>query len=180
MPTKNRSVTRESTRKRARTSPATATPPSHNPYFQLRRSPIQGLGAFATQPIKKGTKIIEYTGERISNDEADRRYDDAVMKRHHTFLFTLSSRTIVDAAEGGNEARFINHSCNPNCEAIIDRSRIWIYAIKPIAEGEELVYDYQYEWQDDYTEKDLKQYNCKCGAPNCRGTIVSPKKKGKR
>lgn len=148
--------------------------------FELRRSPIQGLGAFATRPIKKGERVIEYTGERISNDEADRRYDDAQMKRHHTFLFTLSSRTIVDAAVGGNEARFINHSCNPNCEAVIDRSRIFIYAIKPIAAGEELAYDYQYEWRDDYTDEDVKLYVCKCGAPNCRGTILAPKKKSRR
>ena len=157
---------------------AKAATPTHP--FELRRSPIQGLGAFATRPIKKGERIVEYTGERISNDEADRRYDDAQMRRHHTFLFTLSSRTIVDAAVGGNEARFINHSCNPNCEAVIDRSRIFIYAIKPIAAGEELAYDYQYEWRDDYTDEDVKLYVCKCGAPNCRGTILSPKKKSRR
>jgi len=163
----------------ARKAPAGARASAAPRYFELRRSPIQGLGAFATVPIKKGTKIIEYTGERISNDEADRRYDDSRMKRHHTFLFTLSSRTIVDGNVNGNEARFINHSCDPNCEAIIDRSRIWIYAKRNIQPGEELVYDYQYEWYDDYTDEDVKLYVCHCGAKNCRGTILKkPRRKG--
>lgn len=204
MPTKTRSTKRDATRTPARKStrakkrattesahhsasrhasakkaPAATLASAAPRYFELRRSPIQGLGAFATEPIKKGTKIIEYTGERISNDEADRRYDDSRMKRHHTFLFTLSSRTIVDGNVDGNEARFINHSCDPNCEAIIDRSRIWIYAKRNIQPGEELVYDYQYEWYDDYTDEDVKMYVCHCGAKNCRGTILKkPRKKG--
>jgi SET domain-containing protein len=182
MPTSKRSSKRAPTRapkyarKRVTRTTRAAEP---NPHFELRRSKIQGQGAFALRPIKKGTKIIEYTGERISNDEADQRYDDTKMRRHHTFLFTLSSRTIVDGGVGGNEAAYINHSCDPNCEAIIDRSRIWIYAKKNIAEGEELVYDYQYEWQDDYTDEDVKLYVCRCGSPKCRGTILMPKKKSK-
>src|SRR6476620_1702007 len=96
-----------------------------NKYFELRRSGIQGKGAFATRPIKRGTRIIEYTGERISPEEADRRYDDAAMD--------------------GNDARFINHSCAPNCEAVDERKRIYIEAIRDIVPGEELTYDYQYE-----------------------------------
>lgn len=146
-----------------------------NEWFALRRSVIQGLGAFARKPIPKGTRIIEYTGERISNAEADRRYDDDAMGRHHTFLFTLTSRTVVDAAVDGNEARFINHSCDPNCEAVIEGRRIWIEAIKPIPEGAELVYDYQYEHDESYTQEDLDWYACRCGSPNCRGTIVKVK-----
>lgn len=153
---------------------------SGNEWFELRRSPIQGYGAFAVRDIPRGTRLIEYTGEKISNAEADRRYDDDAMRRHHTFLFTLSSRTIVDAAVGGNAARFINHSCDPNCEAVIERSRIWIDAIKRIPAGTELVYDYQYEYDDDYTEKDLKWYACVCGSAKCRGTIVVPKKTRKK
>jgi len=148
--------------------------------FELRRSAIQGTGAFATRDIKRGEKLIEYTGERISQEEADRRYDDANMKRHHTFLFTLDDGTVIDAAVGGNEARFLNHSCDPNCEAIIERKRIFLYSKKPIKAGTELVYDYQYEYQDDYTEEDEKFYACRCGAPNCRGTILAPKKPRKR
>ena len=138
------------------------------------------MGAFATRPIKKGTRIIEYTGERISNAEADRRYDEDKMSHHHTFLFTLNRRTVVDAAVGGNESRFINHSCAPNCEAVIvDSRRIYIEALRDIPVGEELVYDYQYERTDDHTEADERFYACTCGAPNCRGTILAPKKRKK-
>ena len=150
------------------------------PPFELRPSPIAGVGAFATRPIKKGTRIIEYTGERIGNAEADRRYDEDKMRNHHTFLFTLNRQTVVDAAVGGNEARFINHSCAPNCEAVIvDGKRIYIEAIKDIPAGAELVYDYQYERTDDHTAEDEQFYACRCGAPECRGTILAPKKKKK-
>jgi uncharacterized protein len=148
--------------------------------FELRESPIAGVGAFATRLIKKGTRIIEYTGERISNAEADRRYDEDKMPHHHTFLFTLNSRTVVDAAVGGNESRFINHSCAPNCEAVIvDARRIYIEALEDIPAGAELAYDYQYERTDEHTADDERFYACKCGAPNCRGTILAPKKKRK-
>ena len=155
---------------------ATRPAPSADLPFELRPSPIAGIGAFATRPIKKGTRIIEYTGERISNAEADRRYDEDKMTHHHTFLFTLNRRTVVDAAVGGNEARFINHSCAPNCEAVIvDSRRIYIEALRDIPVGEELVYDYQYERTDDHSEADERFYACTCGAPNCRGTILAPK-----
>ena len=148
--------------------------------FELRPSPIAGLGAFATRPIRKGTRIIEYTGERISNAEADRRYDEDKMNNHHTFLFTLNRRTVVDAAVGGNEARYINHSCAPNCEAVIvDGKRIYIEALADIPVGTELVYDYQYERTDDHTVEDERFYACHCGAPACRGTILAPKKRKK-
>jgi SET domain-containing protein len=149
-----------------------------NQWFELRRSSIQGLGGFARRDIPKGTRIIEYVGEKISNAESDRRYDNDTMTRHHTFLFTLNSRTIVDAAVDGNAARFINHSCEPNCEAIIERGHIYIYAKRPIAAGEELLYDYQYEWDSEYTKEDLLFYQCRCGSASCRGTIVkAPKAK---
>ena len=145
--------------------------------FELRPSPIAGVGAFATRPIKKGTRIIEYTGERISNAEADRRYDEDNMSSHHTFLFTLSKRTVVDAAVGGNESRFINHSCAPNCEAVIeDGRRIYIEAIEDIGVGEELVYDYQYERTAEHTADDERFYTCRCGASTCRGTILVPRR----
>jgi uncharacterized protein len=144
-----------------------------NPWFRLRRSGIQGTGAFAITDIPKGTRIIEYVGEHITCAEADRRYpDDDGPARHHTFLFTLNTRTVIDAAHGGNAARFINHSCAPNCDAIIERGHIWIDAIRDIPRGEELVYDYQFEHRRDYTEADLRTYVCRCGAANCRGTIV--------
>ena len=147
-----------------------------NKYFELRRSLIQGKGAFATRPIKRGTRIIEYTGERISPEEADRRYDDGGMGRHHTFLFSVDSKVCIDAAVDGNDARFINHSCAPNCEAVDERKRIYIEAIRDIALGEELTYDYQYERDGTEDEKWEKIYVCQCGAPTCRGTILAPKK----
>ena len=163
-------------RKRARPSPPGKVGPV-NEWLELRGSAIHGLGAFARVDIPKRTRIIEYTGEKISNAEADRRYDDAAMRRHHTFLFILNDRTCLDAAFEGNEARFINHSCDPNCEAVIERGHIWIDAVKAIPAGTELVYDYQYEDDAEYTEEDLRFYACKCGAPNCRGTIVKTRRK---
>ena len=147
-----------------------------NPYFELRSSEIQGTGAFATRTIRKGTRIIEYLGQRISWRTADKRYDDEKMGRHHTFLFTVDDRTCIDAAVNGNEARFLNHSCDGNCEAITDRKRIFIEARKNIKAGEELLYDYQYERTEDHTEEDERFYACRCGSPNCRGTILAPKK----
>ena len=149
-----------------------------NPYFELRTSAIQGTGAFAIRTIKKGTRIIEYVGQRVSWRTADKRYDDEKMNRHHTFLFTIDDKTVIDAAVKGNDARFINHSCAPNCEAINDRKRIFIEAIKTIPAGTELVYDYQYERSDDHTPEDEKFYKCRCGAPTCRGTILAPKSSG--
>ena len=146
-----------------------------NPYFELRTSEIQGTGAFATRTIRKGTRIIEYLGQRISWRTADKRYDDEKMNRHHTFLFTVDDKTCIDAGVNGNDARFLNHSCDPNCEAINDRKRIFIEATKTIPAGTELVYDYQYERTDDHTAADERFYKCRCGSPNCRGTILAPK-----
>ena len=146
-----------------------------NPYFELRTSEIQGTGAFATRTIRKGTRIIEYLGQRISWRTADKRYDDEKMSRHHTFLFTVDDKTCIDAAVHGNDARFLNHSCDPNCEAINDRKRIFIEARKTIPVGTELVYDYQYERTDDHTAADERFYRCRCGSPKCRGTILAPK-----
>ena len=142
--------------------------------FEIRTSGIQGRGAFATRPIRKGTRIIEYVGERISHAEADRRYVDEDMDRHHTFLFTVNSRVVVDAAVGGNEARFINHSCDPNCEAVIERGRIYIDALCNIPVGAELCYDYAYEWTADEDPGAEARYPCRCGARECRGTIMAP------
>jgi hypothetical protein len=150
--------------------------------FEIRRSAIQGRGAFATRRIRKGERIIEYTGERISNAEADKRYDDERMRRHHTYLFTLTQRTVVDGGAGGNESRFINHSCDPNCEAIIEDGRIWIDARRTIQKGEELAYDYKYERMGGGDDADEEKYPCQCGAVQCRGTILLPKrrKRGRR
>ena len=146
-----------------------------NPYFEVRQSRIQGKGAFALRNIKKGTRLIEYVGQRITWRTADKRYDDAKMGRHHTFLFTVDDRTVIDAAVKGNDARFLNHSCDGNCEAITDRRRIFLEARKSIKAGEELLYDYQYERSDDHTKADERFYACRCGSPKCRGSILAPK-----
>jgi len=143
-----------------------------NPWLVLRRSRIQGRGVFARKDIPRGTRLIEYTGERINNAEADRRYEDELMGRHHTFLFIVSSRTVIDAAVGGNISRYINHSCAPNCVAWIERGRIWIDAERDIRKGEELSYDYEYDFLPGYTVEDLETYACHCGSRKCRYTIV--------
>ena len=149
------------------------------PLYVVRNSRIHGRGVFAARQIRKGTRIVEYTGERISNKEADRRYDDTNMKRHHTFLFTLDSKTVIDGAigKGGGDASYINHSCEPNCEAVITRKRIFIHALRGIEPGAELAYDYQYERTGKNDVELEKFYVCKCGAPNCRGSIMKPAKK---
>ncbi|MDH5233728.1 MAG: SET domain-containing protein-lysine N-methyltransferase [Gemmatimonadota bacterium] len=140
--------------------------------FEIRDSGIAGKGAFAIRPIAKGERVIEYVGERITHQEADRRYDDDSMDEHHTFLFTVSSRTVIDATSQGNESRYINHSCEPNCESEIARGRIFIFALRDIAVGEELHYDYAYQRSGDETAKDEAQYRCRCGTRTCRGSIM--------
>jgi SET domain-containing protein len=159
---------------------AMPSPRSIAPPFTVRRSRIAGRGAFATRAIRRGERIIEYVGERISHAVADARYDDAVATRHHTFLFSVSRRTVIDAAVGGNDARFINHSCEPNCEAVIHRGRVFVVAIKPVAAGEELFYDYAYERDGSETPEDERRYACHCGARRCRGTILAPTKPARR
>jgi uncharacterized protein len=154
--------------------------PSPKPIpFELRPSTIQGTGAFATRRIRKGTRIIEYVGERITQEEADRRYDDEAMERHHTFLFNLDDGGVLDAGTVHNESRYINHSCDPNCEALIEKGRIYIYSLRDIEPGQELVYDYAYERTEDMGPESEALYICKCGSPKCKGTILAPLKKEK-
>lgn len=147
----------------------TSTPPLS---FEIRRSPVAGMGAFATRPIRKGTRLIEYVGERIRQSEADARYDDDAMDHHHTFLFTVDKKTVIDASFGGNEARFINHSCEPNCEALLEGKHVFIEAIADIESGTELFYDYGLERDEPYQESWKELYGCKCGAATCRGTMI--------
>lgn len=152
--------------------------PKTQDWYEVRRSPIQGLGAFALKRIPKGTKIIEYVGEKITHEEADRRYDDTAMDRHHTFLFILNRKWCIDAAKDANEAKYINHSCDPNCETTNDGKRIWIEARKTIEAGTELTYDYRFDRTGQPDEEE--RYRCLCGSPKCRGTILVPEEKPKR
>jgi hypothetical protein len=147
-----------------------------NKYFEIRRSGVHGKGAFAIKTIRKGTRIIEYVGESITPEESDRRYDDTKVKgNHHTFLFAVDSRKVIDATFGGDDSRFINHSCDPNSEAVIESRRVYIEAVRTIRPGEELAYDYNYERTPKTTKADEKLYACRCGSPECRGTILSAK-----
>ncbi|MDX9857520.1 MAG: SET domain-containing protein-lysine N-methyltransferase [candidate division Zixibacteria bacterium] len=149
------------------------TPKTTSRPFVVRRSGIQGKGAFATRRIRKGQRIIEYTGKRLTTAEVDALYDDTAMERHHTFLFSVDENTTIDAAQGGNEARFINHSCDPNCEAVDEDGRIYIEAIKNIQPGVELTYDYNFELDEPYTRELRDFYVCRCMTRSCRGTILN-------
>jgi SET domain-containing protein len=141
----------------------------------VRRSKIQGRGVYAARDLAEGERIIEYTGKLITSAEADATCDDETMRRHHTFLFAVDDKYVIDATHEGSEARYINHSCDPNCESVVVRRRVYIHALRPIAEGEELVYDYWYVTDDDYTLADLQRiYPCRCKSPSCRGTLARP------
>ena len=142
--------------------------------FEVRNSRIQGLGAFATQKIRKGTRLVEYAGERISPEEADRRYENGKSGDARVLIFQVDKRTIVDAGVGGNEAQYINHSCDPNCESVIKSKRVYIEAIRTIQIGEELTYDYSLT-RDDTDGADVEsEYVCHCGRADCRGTMLEP------
>lgn len=148
--------------------------------FEIRESPMQGLGVFATRPIPEGMRLVEYAGARLTPAQADSRYPDVPGERHHTFLFAIDDGVVIDAAVGGNEARFINHSCEPNCDAVIDDGRIWIDAIRDIEPGEELAYDYAYVLEERHTPAARRRFPCHCGAGRCRGTILARKRQDPR
>jgi uncharacterized protein len=149
------------------------------PCFEIRPSPIQGRGVFATRRIRKGTRLIEYTGERLTPAAANARYDDDHSEYPHVLLFTVDRRTVIDAGVGGNEARYFNHSCAPNCEAVIENRRVYLEALRTIAAGEELTYDYQLERGRWPTAEWERRYACRCGAATCRGTMLAPPLKRK-
>ncbi len=144
---------------------------------EIRASAIQGLGAFATESIAAGVRLIEYSGERLTPAEADARYPDVEGERHHTFLFAIDDDVVIDAANGGNAARFINHSCDPNCDAVVEDGRIWIETIREVAAGDEMAYDYAYVLEERHTAAARRRYPCSCGASTCRGTILARKRR---
>jgi SET domain-containing protein len=144
--------------------------------LSVRASRIHGRGVYARRPIAAGTRVIEYRGERISSDEAEARYPGDFSGPHHTFLFSLDDGTIVDAAHRGNAARWINHSCRPNCETVLDGGRIYVESLRDIAPGEELTYDYNIILQARHTAAMKKHFPCACGAPGCRGTLLGGKR----
>ena len=165
--------------------------PDAPPYYAIRDSPIHGRGAFATVAIPAGTRLLEYAGRRLTPAQADEIYPDpvpgspeaATAPAHHTFLFAIDDDVVVDASVDGNDARWINHGCDPNCDAVIDDApdgvpRIWIETIRDVAPGEELVYDYAFVLPERHTPAAKRRYPCRCGAApgRCRGTILAKKR----
>jgi uncharacterized protein len=144
--------------------------------IQVRRSGVHGKGVFALRPIKKNQTVIEYTGEIINWKEALRRHPHDPKDPNHTFYFHIDDQWVIDAKQGGNAARWINHACEPNCEADEDGGRVFIKALRNIAPGEELFYDYGLVIDMRYTPKLKREYACRCGAKRCRGTMLAPKK----
>ena len=146
-----------------------------NKVWKVKKSKIHNSGVFAVFDIKKNTKIIEYIGEKVTKAEGDRRSERRIKrylnskKTGSVYIFELNKKYDIDGSPNYNKARYINHSCNPNCEVEIVRGKIWISSIKDIKKGEELSYDYGYEFDED----DYIDHVCKCGSNNCIGYIIS-------
>lgn len=152
------------------------------PMIEMRSSTIHGNGVFALRDIPAGTEIVEYAGKRLTHARADHKYGGTSMSGH-TFLFTLNADYVIDGNQDGNDARWINHSCDPNCRAWkIDaedgnpkHDRVVIEARRDIAAGEELTYDYGIVLDEPYTRELKAAWVCRCGAKNCSGTMLKPK-----
>lgn len=144
--------------------------------FAVRKSPIHGRGMFALTRIPKGTRFIEYRGERISHEEADARYAEEHEDSPHTMLFSVNDDIVIDATRWGSSARWINHSCAPNCEADDEDDRIFIKTIRDIRPGEELTYDYNLVLEERHTPALKRAHACHCGARRCRGTLLGSKR----
>ena len=149
-----------------------------------RRSPIHGNGVFALVDIPAGTELIEYRGQRLTHAQADRRYA-GTSDSGHTFLFTLNDKYVIDANREGNIARWINHSCAPNCRALLEedadgdprKDRVVIESLRALRAGEELTYDYGIVLEERLTPRLKAIWACRCGARNCTGTLLKPKRK---
>ena len=156
-------------------SSASSSGSSSKRRIQVRRSGVHGKGVFALQDLAEGETLIEYVGEVISWEEAQDRHPHDPNDPNHTFYFHVNEDKVIDALHGGNSSRWINHSCDPNCEADEENDRIFIKALRNIQAGEELNYDYGLIIDEPYTPELLAEYPCWCGAKNCRGTLLSPK-----
>lgn len=157
-----------------------------NKKIEARKSDIHGNGVFAIAPIEKGERVIEYKGKRRTHASVDKD-DDGDVESGHTFLFTLNDEYVIDGAKEGNKARWINHSCSPNCEAILEehdgknrkKDKVFIEAIRDIKPGEELTYNYGITLEEPHTARLKKVWACKCGSKKCTGTMLQPKRKAK-
>lgn len=148
-----------------------------------RRSAIHGNGMFAAADIPAGTRLIQYKGKLLTQAESDELYGDGA-DTGHTFLFSLNDDYVIDANQQGNSARWINHGCAPNCEAVVDedaggdrrRDRVFIESIRDIRKGEELTYNYGIVLGVPHTRAMKRIWACRCGAPRCTGTMLQPKR----
>jgi uncharacterized protein len=159
--------------------PAKAPAPRQSPKFtgriQARQSGVHGKGVFALVPIAKGEDVIEYTGKIITWKQAQAQHPHNPQEPNHTFFFHIDEKRVIDGLYG-NIARWINHSCAPNCEADEDEGRVFIKALRNIKAGEELNYDYGLILEERYTPRVKAEYPCWCGAKTCRGTLLAPKR----
>ena len=143
--------------------------------WKVKKSNVHGSGVFATQPIAKNKRIIEYIGEKVLKSEGDRRSEKRLkryLKSNKTgsvYVFELNKKFDIDGSPIYNKARYINHSCKPNCEVKIINGHIWIYSIRNIKKNDELSYDYGYE----FDSEDYVDHICRCGSKNCIGYIIS-------
>jgi len=150
-------------------------PAKRGPAYRVHHSRIHGRGVFAQRDIGAGERVIEYRGREISWEEAQVRAEESGAPHNHTFFFSLSNGNVVDGGDHGNAARWINHSCEPNCEAIEDEGRIYIYALHDIPSGTELSYSYPLIYEGRHTAAIKRAFACRCGAPGCSGTMLAPK-----
>jgi SET domain-containing protein len=153
----------------------TSTPPC-----KVQLSPVHGNGVFATRKIEAGERIIEYTGEHIDWPEALRRTEASDGPLNHTFYFSLDDGNVIDGGSRGNDARWINHACEPNCEAYEEDGRVFIHALMDIDAGDELNYNYALVYEPRHTKAVKAAFACRCGAPGCLGTMLAPKKRKSR
>jgi SET domain-containing protein len=142
----------------------------------VRRSGVHGKGVFTTTAFAAGERIIEYTGEVITWEEAQNRHPHDPSDPNHTFYFHVDEQHVIDGNFNGNSSRWINHGCAPNCEAEDVDGRIFIHALREIAPGEELFFDYRLMLEGRQTAKVKREYACRCGAAECRGTMLAPKR----
>ena len=148
---------------------------AHAQRLKVRTSGIHGKGVFAAATIRKGTRIIEYTGKHLPWKEAMKLPPHDPKNPYHTFFFSLENGDVIDAGVDGNESRWINHSCGPNCETSEQGDHIFIYALRTIRPGEELFYDYRIVPAERRTKKLEREFACFCGSADCRGTMLGPK-----
>lgn len=148
--------------------------------YEVRRSPIHGNGVFARRKIDAGERIVEYTGERITSDQSAVRAEQSGGPVNHTFFFSLADGNVIDGGSGGNDARYINHACEPNCEAYEEDGKVFIYSLHEIEKGDELNYNYALIYEERHTPAVKKLFECRCGAPSCTGTMLAPKKRSRK